>query len=349
MFVLLIIAALIMTLPITGHTLYKKENAPGIVLCLILATGAWFLGSVLPLGGAPVLGILLGIIIANIKLPAAFVKTTSPGIKITSKKVLQTAIVLFGFQMNLLAVPLLGLQSVMLILLVVFIALTVSTVFGRIIGLRGTEQHLIGIGTAICGGSAIAAAGPILKASDVVLARSISVIFLYNIFAVFMFPLIGHLLNMSDLHFGMWAGAAINDTSSVVAASFSYSTASGEAATIVKLARTLLIVPICVILSIIQTRKEKDIKVKTKVINIFPWFVVGFVIAGLISTLGFISTAFTDFWGMMGRYLIVVAMSAIGLSCNFRDFNAKETKPFLLGGCCALAVSLAALVVVLFL
>lgn len=335
--------ALIITFPIAGKSFYQKKNVPGIFLCLVLAIPAWYLGRIFPLAGGPVLGILLGMLVANLNIPT-FPKHTKAGIGISSKKILQIAIVLFGFQMNLSLIISLGSQAILLILFSAAMALFTALFVGRLLGIEGEDQTLIGVGTAICGGSAIAAVSPILQAKEASVARAISIIFLFNVIAAFAFPAIGHLLAMTDLRFGMWAGAAINDTSSVVAASFSYSDDAGAVAMVVKLTRTLLIIPFCFVLSIRQAKKMPDANVKFQMGKTFPWFVLGFFCASLIRTSGIVPESATIFWGNMGRFLIVIAMVAIGLNCNIRELFGKGKKPILLGACCSLMIAISAFV-----
>jgi len=337
---LLVLLALIITLPITGLAFYKKENLPGIALCTALAILAWLLVRVFPLAGAPLLGILLGMVLANFPLPL-IPKSLKPGIGVSSKKALQTAIVLLGFQMNLRTVLELGGHALILIAVAIAAALITAYLAGRVIGIGGKEQTLIGVGTAICGGSAIAAVSPILNAKEDQVARAIATIFLFNVIAAFSFPLLGHLFGMTDNHFGIWAGSAINDTSSVVAASFAYSEAAGRAATVVKLTRTLMIIPFCIILSIRQTRQTKGTHTGFHLHKTFPWFVLGFVIASLLRSTELIPLEITVFLGNMGRFLIAIAMTAIGLSCNIRDLIEKGSKPILLGACCSLLTAVA--------
>jgi len=342
MYFLFVVAALVITIPIAGLSAYRKENLPGLALCIALAVPAWYLGRIFPLAGGPILGIMLGIILANLGLPFP-TNNFKAGIQISSKKALQVAIVLLGFQMNLLNVLALGTQALLLLLAVIAAALVTVHLTGRLIALRGNEQILIGVGTAICGGSAIAAASPIIKAKEDEVARAISVIFLFNVIAAFSFPVFGHLAGMTDLQFGMWAGSAINDTSSVVAASFAYSDEAGGIATVVKLTRTLMIIPFCLALSVLQNRKSKEASGKLQIGKTFPWFVAGFVIASIIRTMDFIPANIPAFWGQMGRFLIIVAMISIGLGCNIRELLQKGRKSILLGGCCSLAVALTAL------
>jgi uncharacterized integral membrane protein (TIGR00698 family) len=192
------------------------KTLPGLLLALSIAFPAWYLGKQFPIMGGPVFGILIGIIIAFWKRPSFF----NEGIKFTSKKLLQTAIILLGFEMNLYNVFKVGSQSLLVMLFTLSAAFLTAWLLGRILKLKGNISTLIGVGTAICGGSAIAATAPVIKAEDKEIAFSISTIFLFNVAAVFIFPAIGHLINMSDVGFGIWAGTAINDTSSVVAAGY---------------------------------------------------------------------------------------------------------------------------------
>ncbi|MCL2420476.1 MAG: YeiH family protein [Defluviitaleaceae bacterium] len=339
MIIVYILIALLITLPITTIGYYHSKNISGALLCLLIAIPAWLLGRLIPIAGGPIIGLLLGMLLAQ----TGFIpETCKPGTKETGKRILQTAIVLFGFQMNLSHVLNIGSQVWMLLLAVVAVALILAYIIGKLLGLPGNMQTLIGVGTAICGGSAIAATAPIIKANNEEVATSISIIFLFNVVAVFVFPLVGHLTGMDDLHFGIWAGAAINDTSSVVAAGFSYSEAAGNTATVVKLTRTLLIIPITFVLAIRQSKLDKN-KEKFNLRRIFPWFVAGFFVASVITTTGLVPPEATAFWGQMGRFLIVVAMVGIGLGSNMKEL-IKNGKPYmLLGFCLSLAVALVSL------
>ena len=341
---LLVPLALIITLPIAGRSFYKKEHFAGVVFCLLLAFPAFYLGQRFPLAGGPVIGILLGLLIANsgLKLP----KSLNKGISISGKKVLQMAIVLMGFQMNFRHVISLGTQALLLIFAAIVAAVLVAYFIGKAIGVSENDRTLIGVGTAICGGSAIAAVSPILKAEEEAVARSISVIFLFNVIAAFSFPAIGHLLGMTDLQFGMWAGAAINDTSSVVAASFTYSDAAGEIATVVKLTRTLMIIPFCLLISLQVSKRESKQGGNLSIAKTFPWFVLGFLIASAINTAAIVPSVATSFWGNLGRFFIIIAMVGIGLSCNLSALVKKGKKPILLGFCCSVTVAIVSLGVI---
>lgn len=332
-----ILPALLLTLPITTPSFYKRENWAGILLCLGLAFFAWHLGQLFPLMGGPIWGILIGLIITNLwKNQGVFVK----GIKISSKRALQTAIVLFGFQMNLVKVFERGRDSLIIILIVIAVAFLIAIFAGKALKIAHNEKMLIGVGTAICGGSAIAAAAPVLNASDKEVVRAISTIFLFNVIAAFLFPILGRAMGMSDTIFGIWAGAAINDTSSVVAAGYVYSDAAGDVATIVKLTRTIMIIPLTLCIAFIRPQKNNT---NINIIKSFPWFVLAFLLASVINTTGIIPMDITAFWGRMGRFLIVVAMVAIGFGCNIKELIKGGKRPIFLGFLCSLSVGLTAL------
>lgn len=316
------------------------ENVPGILLAFVLAVPAWFLGKYIPVVGGPVFGIILGMAAAFWKRPEAF----NSGIKYTSKKLLQAAIILLGFEMNLYNVFKVGRQSLFLMLFTLSAAFLTAWLAGRVLRVEGNIRTLIGVGTAICGGSAIAATAPVIDADDKEVAYSISTIFLFNIAAVFIFPLAGHLLGMNDTGFGMWAGTAINDTSSVVAAAYSYSDASGSLATIVKLTRTLMIVPIALVLALYTSKKNSKSR-DFSFSKVFPWFVLGFIAASVLKTAAIIPVSLSTLLAQGGKFLIIMAMAAIGLNTHIKQMISNGIKPILLGMSCWAAVAITSLAV----
>ena len=195
------------------ETPVKKNILSGLGFCLAIAIPAWLLGKRLPIIGAPVFAIVMGIIITSI-FPALSTKVQlKPGIQFTSKKILQYAIILLGFEMNLYHILEVGGQSLWIMVFTLSSAFIVAYLVGRALKINSNTVLLIGVGTAICGGSAIAATAPVIQAKDEEVAHAISTIFLFNILAVFLFPVVGRALGLSDLGFGMWAGTAVNDTS----------------------------------------------------------------------------------------------------------------------------------------
>jgi uncharacterized integral membrane protein (TIGR00698 family) len=266
-------------------------------------------------------------------------KIYKAGISATSKRVLQAAIVLFGFQMNLSNVLTLGGQGLLLIGSSITVSLLIAYGIGKALRMQANEQLLIGVGTAICGGSAIAAVAPIVEASEREVATAISIIFLFNVLAVFVFPLVGYALSMSDLRFGMWCGSAINDTSSVVAAAYTFSDAAGNTATVVKLTRTLMIIPVSFFLALQQAKKQGG-SGNFRMAKVFPWFVAAFFAACIIKSLEIIPAQLSKFWGGMGKFCIIMALAGIGLNVDLRELITRGKKPIILGFCCSVAVAL---------
>lgn len=313
---------------------------PGMLFAAVISLPAWYLGHLYPVIGGPVFGILFGMLLACRKRPNDF----EAGIKFSGKKILQAAIILLGFEMNLFNVLKVGSESLNIMIFTLGAAFFTAWLMGSYLKLVGNTSILIAVGTAICGGSAIAATAPVISANDKEVAYSISTIFLFNIAAVFIFPLLGHALNMSDMGFGIWAGTAINDTSSVVAAGYSYSPAAGDFATIVKLTRTLMIIPVTLALAIFSSRKNQESN-NFSFTKIFPWFVLGFLATSIISTTGIIPAAVCAILGTAGKFFIVMAMAAIGLNTNISHLISNGIKPISLGLTCWVAVALVSLAI----
>jgi len=314
----------------------EKSIAPGVGICLIIASAAWVLGQNFVVVGGAIFAIIIGMAVRLFWNPPGLFGS---GIKFASKKVLQYAIIFLGFQMNIVRVLETGRDSLFLILLSLSSAFLAAYFVGRILKIESNTNILIGVGTAICGGSAIAAAAPVIGADDQEIAQSISTIFLFNIVAVFAFPVLGRLLGMSDAGFGIWAGVAINDTSSVTAAAISFSAEALTFAVIVKLTRTLMIIPVTVGLAF-KTPKEKN-GGKIKITNVFPFFILGFIGTSLVATSGMIPAATLVLLAQLSKFMIVVAMSAIGLSTDVVSLVKNGKKPIALGFICWAAVAVA--------
>jgi uncharacterized integral membrane protein (TIGR00698 family) len=313
--------------PATAPTLAAR--LPGLLFTLLIAAAAFALGRRFTLVGGPVIGIVLGIVIANaINLPTRL----RPGIQFASKQVLQWSIIALGFGLSLDQVAKTGLQSLSVTLVTMSVAFVAAWGLGRWLRVHDDLKILIGVGTAICGGSAIAAVTPILRPDEHDTAFAISTIFLFNLVAVLLFPLLGHLLHLSDFGFGMWAGTAINDTSSVVAAGYSYSRAAGDFATIVKLTRATLIIPVCIVLAIaVAVREKRRGGSDFKLSRIFPWFILWFLVASAVRSAGFVPVALQAPLHVAAEFLIVVALTAVGLSANLRRMASTGVRPILLG------------------
>lgn len=330
------------------RTMNKIMNKiPGVALTAMIAIPAWLIGKAFPIVGGPVLGILFGMLLAFWKRP----QRLQSGISYTSKKLLQYSIILLGFDMNLYHVIAAGKQTILLMVFTLLATCLTAWLVGKQLKLEWKTTTLVGVGTAICGGSAIAATAPVIGANEEQIAHSISTIFLFNVIAAFLFPFLGHLLGMSNYSFGLWAGTAINDTSSVVAAGYTYSDSAGDLAVIVKLARTLMIVPITIVLAIIMSKKsrleqkENEPKNTYSLARIFPWFIVGFVLASIINTFVALPVGFGSALAQCGKFVITMAMVAIGLNTNVVKLVKSGGKSITLGFICWLILAVTSIMV----
>lgn len=316
---------------------------PGIVLAAVIALPAYLIGTLFPIVGSPVLGILSGMLLSSFwRRPVLF----DDGIKYTSKKVLQYSVVLMGFGLDLFNIIKVGGQTLELLIFTLAAAFLTAYIAGKLLRIEGKIQTLIGVGTAICGGSAIAAAAPVIDANEKEVAHAISTIFLFNVMAAFLFPFLGHVMGMNDQSFGLWTGTAVNDTSSVVAAGYTFSHAAGNLAVIVKLTRTLMIVPVTLVLAFYYSRKTSQKKQSGYHFSkIFPWFVLGFVMTSVISTFLPIPTAAINVLVQCGKYLIVMAMVSIGLNTNVVKLIKNGGKSIVLGFICWGVLSITSLVI----
>lgn len=314
----------------------KKKDISGILFSALIAACAYFLGKKFPVIGGPVFGILFGIILNNFNRP----ESLEAGIKFTSKKVLQLAVVLLGFGLNLGEIIVVGKSSLLIILSTISTALIISFVAAKVLKIDSDVATLIGVGSSICGGSAIAATAPVIKAKDEDIATSISVIFLFNIIAALIFPTLGVKLGMTHTGFGMWAGTAINDTSSVVAASGTWSTMFNDDtalnyATIVKLTRTLAIIPITLVLGIIKSKENTE---KVSPLKAFPTFILFFLLASIVTTVLPLPESFLSAMKFFSKFFIIMAMSAIGLNTDIKNLISRGGKAIIEGALCWIGI-----------
>lgn len=324
---------------------FIKQKGPGILFCLIIALPSWFLGRALPVIGGPVFAILIGMVLTLIIKRK---DTTQPGITYTSKKILQAAVVFLGFGMNLTEILAKGRQSLPIILSTISTSLIIAFILYKVLKLHPNNAVLVVVGSSICGGSAIAATAPVIDANDEEVAQSISVIFLFNVIAALIFPALGSMLHLSNEGFGLFAGTAINDTSSVTAAAAAWdgihASNTLEAAAIVKMTRTLAIIPITLFLALYKGRKEKKTEGSTfSLKKTFPYFVLFFVLASVITTVFQLTPAVTAPLKELSKFLIIMAMAAIGLNTNIVDLVKTGGKPIFTGFCCWVGIALVSL------
>lgn len=343
---------------------FLKKNIIGIALCVVIA-GIATIVSGLKIGtfameiiGAPVLSILMGMLLTLIRPSLAQGDSLKSGIKFTSKKVLQWAVIILGFTLNLGTILSVGSKSLPIIVSTIAISLIIAFIMMKLLHMDSNVATLIGVGSSICGGSAIAATAPVIEADDKDVAQAISVIFLFNVLAALIFPTLGHAIGLGSEGFAIFAGTAVNDTSSVTAAASTAENLYGvegilSAAVTVKLTRTLAIIPITLVLALYRTRKAKksgENGNSYSIKKIFPFFILFFIAAAIITTLVGImpESAFTAFYmgsfvkamKWLAKFFIAMAMCAIGLNTNIVDLIKKGGKPIILGFCCWTGITL---------
>ena len=335
---------------------FVKKNWSGILLCLVIAIPSWFLGKIFPVVGGAVTAIIAGMIVTmfwNDKGKA------EAGIKWTSKIILQTAVILLGFGMNLGVIFQTGKQSLPIIICTITTSLIISWIMRKALKVPANTSILVGVGSSICGGSAIAATAPVIDADDDEIAQSIAVIFFFNVIAAIFFPVLGKAIGFDTIHgdaFGIFAGTAINDTSSVTAAASTWdsmwnlgSETLNKAVT-VKLTRTLAIIPITLGLSLIMAKKSAKEDVKTTKFSLkraFPMFILYFVIAAIITTLcihmGVSAEVFQPI-KELSKFMIIMAMAAIGLNSNVIQLVKTGGKPIVVGASCWCGITIVSLI-----
>ena len=341
--------------------------APGFALALAVAAVATIVGQYVPLLGSAVPGAVIGAVIAIVVKPGA---RFAPGVKWASTFVLQCSVVLLGAQLSIAEAARVGVSSLPVMFGTLAICLAAAWLYGRLLGIPGDLRTLIGVGTGVCGGSAIAAVSPVIEAASADVAYAISTIFLFNIAAVLVFPLLGHALGMSQQSFGLFAGTAVNDTSSVVATATTYGTAATSHAVVVKLVRTLMIIPICLGLATLTGRKQRPVIATApaaaardgaagapaspaalasahmsprRAIKLVPWFLIGFVLVAAVNSCGIIPVGAHSPIEHASVFLVSVALSAIGLSTNVAALRKAGARPLILGAVLWITVATASL------
>jgi uncharacterized integral membrane protein (TIGR00698 family) len=321
------------------------ERLPGLLVVLALATAAVPLGRLVPVVGGPVFGLVLGVVVGT-AVPVLRGEWSRPGYEFASKFLLQVSIVVLGTGLSLQQVAKVGVGSLPVMLGTLAVALGGAWIFGRLLGVRGDTQILIGVGTAICGASAIAATTAAIEAKKSSVAYALATIFTFNVVAVLAFPPLGHLMGLGPEAFGLWAGTAVNDTSSVVAAGYAYSQQAGDHALVVKLTRSLMLVPIVIGLVVLKSRRDA---VKTPTRRKLPWrrmlplFLVGFLVAAGLRTVGLVPDERQADLALVGTFLITSALVAIGLSLRVGELRKAGWRPLGLGAILWVCVALGSL------
>lgn len=333
---------------------FLKQNFLGIFLCLLIAIPCVILGKYFPIIGGPVIAILLGMTLnLFIKNKAPFVS----GIRFTSKKILQYAVILLGFGMNLSVIMRTGKQSLPIILLTISISLLIAFIAAKYLHMPSNIATLIGVGSSICGGSAIAATAPIIDANEEEVAQSISVIFFFNVIAALLFPSLGVILGFTTASgeaFGIFSGTAVNDTSSVTAVATTWDaihhlgSQTLDKAITVKLTRTLAIIPITLSLAYIRSKtSHANTGENFSIKKIFPFFILFFVLASIMTTIALsmgVPTSFFKPFKELSKFCIIMAMAAIGLNTDIIKLVKNGGRPILLGMSCWIGIIITTLI-----
>ncbi len=307
-----------------------KKYYKGIILAIILAVVGNFLSQNISNGivGAGVFALIIGMFINPLIHNN---ESIMGGIKFTSSRILKTAIIFMGASLSISQVLSVGKISLLVMIFTLFTAFVGGYFIGKLFKMDWKLSSLISAGTGICGGSAIAALAPTIKAKTTDVAYAISSTFLFDVVMVIIFPIMGRYFGMNDFGFGLWTGTAVNDTSSVVAAAYAFSDAAGQFAIIVKLTRTLSIIPVVLIFSYIRHKTEKTEGEKVKISTIFPFFILIFLLMVVLRSVGFISPAFADILSNISKFLMVMSLGAIGLNTSFKEVYKSGFLPMLHG------------------
>ncbi|WP_231954533.1 YeiH family protein [Actinoplanes derwentensis] len=301
----------------------RPVHSAGIAAAVVLGLVATTAGLLFPLVGAPVFAIVGGVLLSPLARRRA--AELRPGLDLAGGPVLQLSVVLFGAQLSLGEVLTVGARSLPVMLGTLGVCLLLAWTAGHWLGVPRDLRTLIGVGTGICGASAIAAATPAIRAKSDDVAYAISTIFLFNVAAVLLLPQIGHVLGLSQEAFGLLAGTAVNDTSSVLAAAGAYGPEAVRHAVVVKLARSLMIIPVVLVLSL----RNRGPQVQRA--RLVPWFLVGFLAVAALNTGGLIPPAAQPVLHQVALLFIAVAMAAIGLRTDVAALRRTGSRPLLLG------------------
>ena len=333
----------------------RKKNGMfmlGIAVCFAVAGVSVLIERLIPgeMLGASIVALFMGTIINSFFHPA-WIK---PALKFTSKKVLKAAIILLGASLSVSTILSVGKMTFFVMIFTFAMCFGAGNLIRRFFGLNWKLSNLISAGTGICGGSAVAAIAPVIDADDKDIAFAMSSTFLFDMVMVALYPLMGRALGMSDIAYGIWSGTSVNDTASVVASGYAFSEMAGDFATMVKLTRTIAIIPTVLVFAYIGTRmKQKELKEKgngqkVKLSRIIPWFIGGFLLLAILNSVGCIPRALSAVMKAASKFLRVTALAAIGLGTSISDFKKAGLKPMFYGITVDTLVTLTALIVIYF-
>ena len=322
----------------------------GVAICFAVAGLSVLVEKLIPgdLLGASIIALFMGTIINSFFHP----DWMKPALKFTSKKILKAAIVLLGASLSINTIMSVGKMTFFVMIFTFAMCFGGGYFIRKLFGLNWKLSNLISAGTGICGGSAVAAIAPVIDADDKDIAFAMSSTFLFDMVMVALYPLMGKALGMSDIAYGIWAGTSVNDTASVVASGYAFSEAAGDFATMVKLTRTIAIIPTVLVFAYIGTRmKQRQMQTanggkKVNILKIVPWFIGGFLVLAVVNSVGMIPTAVSGVMKGASKFLMVTALAAIGLGTSITDFKKAGLAPMFYGITIDTLVTLTALVVI---
>lgn len=332
----------------------KKKSrgmfALGLAICFAVAALYVLLERLIPgdLLGASIIALFMGTIINSFFHP----DWMKPALKFTSKKVLKAAIILLGASLSINTIMTVGKMTFFVMIFTFAMCFGGGYFIRRFFGLNWKLSNLISAGTGICGGSAVAAIAPVIDADDKDIAFALSSTFLFDMVMIALYPIMGKALGMSDIAYGIWAGTSVNDTASVVASGYAFSEAAGDFATMVKLTRTIAIIPTVLVFAYVGTRiKQKELQTasggqKVNILNIIPWFIGGFLALAVLNSVGCIPVQVSGVIKCTSKFLMVTALAAIGLGTSITDFKKAGFAPMFYGITIDTLVTLTALVVI---
>lgn len=309
---------------------------PGVFVSALIAVLSTFLGQSIPLIGPSVLALGVGLVVNLFLLQRG--TRLEAGLRFSSKTLLRLAIIFLGASLSVAEIFEVGRYSVIVMVFTLTAAFGFGYLFGHLLKINWKMSTLISAGTGVCGGSAIAALSPVLDADESDITYSIAATFIFDVAMIVLFPLMGKALGLSDLAYGLWTGTAVNDTSSVVAAGYAFSDAAGAFATIVKLTRTLSIIPLVLIYSTIGVIKQGKTQSSGEKLDrwvhlrsITPWFILWFVVFAALNSLGLVPSNVTATLKVISRFFMTMALGAIGLNTDMEKLKAAGWSPMFLG------------------
>ena len=322
----------------------------GVAICIVVAIVAIMLEKLIPgeLLGSSIIALFMGTIINSFFHP----DWIKPALRFTSKRILKVAIVLLGASLSVSTIMSVGKMTFFVMFFTFAMCFGGGFFVRKLFGLNWKLSNLISAGTGICGGSAVAAIAPVIDADDKDIAFALSSTFLFDMVMVALYPIMGKVLGMTDIAYGIWAGTSVNDTASVVASGYAFSEAAGDFATMVKLTRTIAIIPTVLVFAYIGTRiKQKELQTvsegkKVNILKIIPWFIGGFLALAIVNSAGLIPIEISGIMKSASKFLMVTALAAIGLGTSITDFKKAGLSPMFYGITIDTLVTLTALAVI---